>query len=141
VPVSRCAQHFEDSPGPDQQDDQVIFVRWHRSASRPVGGQELCHGPLVESITIGAERPHAAGQIPHLPVDVGFLPVEYGAHPAPMNQDVAFEDVVVGEAGDWSSLALEPGDQPVQVGAGLGDEGAPRCERRWDSGQWRQRLL
>jgi hypothetical protein len=31
--------------------------------------------------------------------------------------------------------------QPVQVGAGLGDDGAPRCEGRWDSAQWRQRLL
>lgn len=141
VPVSRCAQHFEDSPGTDQRDDQVIFLRWHRSASGPVGGQELCHGPLMESIAIRAERPQAAGQIPHLPVDVGFLSVEYGAHPTPVNQDVAFEDVVVVEAGDWSSLALEPGDQPLQVGAGLGDDGAPRCEGRWDSAQWRQRLL
>ena len=92
--------------------------------------------PVVESVAIRAERPQAAGQIPNLPVDIGFLLVEYGAHPTPMNQDVAFEDVVVGEAGDWSSLALKPADQPVQVSAGLGDDGAPRCERRWDSAQW-----
>jgi hypothetical protein len=58
-----------------------------------------------------------------------------------MNQDVAFEDVVVGEAGDWSSLALEPGDQPVQVCAGLSDDSAPWCVGRWDSVQWRQGLL
>jgi hypothetical protein len=31
--------------------------------------------------------------------------------------------------------------QPVQIGADLGDDGAPRFERRWDSAQWRQRLL
>jgi hypothetical protein len=29
--------------------------------------------------------------------------------------------------------------QPVQIGADLGDDGAPRFE--WDSAQWRQRLL
>jgi hypothetical protein len=37
VPISR----FEDPPGPDQRDDQVIFVRWDCPASGPVDGQEL----------------------------------------------------------------------------------------------------
>jgi hypothetical protein len=30
--------------------------------------------------------------------------------------------------------------QPVQVFAGVGDDGSPRCEGGWDSARWRQRL-
>ena len=122
VPISWRPEHFKDSLGADERNDQVVLGRRDEAPRIPVRDEACRHRSTHISFGV-AERPDPACQVPYQPVDVGLFPIEKSCDSSIVNQHIPGKDVVVGNPGCHFPAAIDLGDQPDHLATGVRDKG------------------
>lgn len=129
MPISWRPEHFKDSLGADERNDQVVLGGRDESSRTPVGDEAFRHRS-VQIIFDVTEWPDTACQVPYQPVDVGLFPIKKGCDSSVMNQHIPGKDVVMGNSSYNRAAAIYLGDQPDRLRTGAGEEGEPGLEVR-----------
>ena len=121
VSISWRPEHFEDSLGADERNDQIVLGRRYDTSRVPVSGKAFRHCSTYIFCSV-AEWPDTACQVPYQPVDVGLFPIKEGCDSSIMNQHIPGKNVVMGNPSYNRPAAIYLRDQPDRLGTSVGDK-------------------